>query len=281
MLSLRYFEPAPGSRAYLSCLYVLETPVAMTDMLRAEVPNLRIFLEGGATVHVGGEARTFRAPIMILCGPTMQAGHTEIWPGTRLVGASILPQGWQACFGLAADDMADRFEDCEGLAPRLLSDTVAAMREAPDPIIAMAYLERCLMTLGARRPLRDEAFIAATAQWLADGDLGRVDNLVNLTDLSRRQVERLSLKHFGATPKGLQRKFRTLHACNEMAWKGLSDWRDVAGESYYDQSHFIRDFKTFIGTTPGQFTDEYRDFMKAALMLRRTVQHVHPLSLVA
>ncbi|RFB06178.1 helix-turn-helix domain-containing protein [Parvularcula marina] len=281
MVQLRYFEPAPAARPHISCLYSFSTPFAMTDMLRAEVPNLRIFLKGGVTVTRAGERRTYRAPVILLCGPTMNAGTIEMWPDTTLIGASILPAGWHACFGLDASEMTNRFEDCEGIAPVLLKSVLDAMQEASTPEVAIAYLEHALVRLGAQREARQQPFIDAASIWLATGNISQVDNLLAEADLSQRQVERLCHRYFGGSPKRLQRKFRTLRANNALVWNDLTDWRDAAGEDYYDQSHFIRDFKEFIGFTPKQFSNEYRALMRSALVLRRTIQHVHPISLVA
>ena len=164
MVSLRYYEPGPAVRTHMSCLYALETPFAIMDMLRAEVPNLRVILEGGVTVRRGVEVKHFRAPCIILCGATFTAGQIEMAAGTRLVGASILPAGWQACFGLDSDEMADCFEECEGLAPQILCHTLAAMQEAPSNVAAILHLERALHYLGSRRRIRQQPFMdAATA----------------------------------------------------------------------------------------------------------------------
>ena len=40
------------------------------------------------------------------------------------------------------------------------------------------------------------------------------------------------------------------------------DWKDIAFESgYYDQAHFINDFKAFSGFTPNQFLSKNSEYL--------------------
>jgi AraC-like DNA-binding protein len=70
--------------------------------------------------------------------------------------------------------------------------------------------------------------------------------------LSERQLERRFLQRVGMTPKrytALHRFERTLALLG-----GVSSLTSAALDAgYYDQSHFIREFRRFAGTTPGRF----------------------------
>ena len=68
--------------------------------------------------------------------------------------------------------------------------------------------------------------------------------------LSARQLRRLSQLYLGLSPRELARVFRFQYmlqimntADNKTAWAG----------HYYDQSHFIHEFKSLSGLTPSQF----------------------------
>jgi AraC-like DNA-binding protein len=78
-------------------------------------------------------------------------------------------------------------------------------------------------------------------------------------DLSkRRQLERNFLKQIGMSPKQLGKVVRLETALKLLLNQKTDTFTQIAYESgYYDQNHFIKDFKEFTGTTPKEFlTDE-------------------------
>ncbi|NOX95748.1 MAG: helix-turn-helix domain-containing protein [Alphaproteobacteria bacterium] len=79
-----------------------------------------------------------------------------------------------------------------------------------------------------------------------------IDKLIDVMDVSRRQTDRISKQIFGASPKLLQRKYRALRAADHIR-TGQTLGAMAAGQSFYDQSHYIKEFRSFIGVTPQQF----------------------------
>ena len=75
-------------------------------------------------------------------------------------------------------------------------------------------------------------------------------------DLSkRRQLERNFKKQIGISPKQLGKVLRLQAALKRML-NDQESLTNVAYESdYFDQAHFIKDFKEFIGTTPKEFLE--------------------------
>lgn len=72
----------------------------------------------------------------------------------------------------------------------------------------------------------------------------------------RRQLERKFLKQVGMSPKQLSKVIRLQTALKLLLNQQSERLTDIAYESeYYDQAHFIKDFKDFTGTTPNQFLE--------------------------
>jgi hypothetical protein len=70
----------------------------------------------------------------------------------------------------------------------------------------------------------------------------------------RRQLERKFIKQIGISPKQLGKVIRLQTALKMLLNRQSESLTKIAYESeYYDQAHFIRDFKEFTGTTPGEF----------------------------
>lgn len=80
-------------------------------------------------------------------------------------------------------------------------------------------------------------------------------NIILKDNLSkRRQLERHFKKQIGISPKQLSKVIR-LHATLQMLVSQKPETlTDIAYENeYFDQNHFIKDFKEFVGITPKEF----------------------------
>jgi AraC-like DNA-binding protein len=89
---------------------------------------------------------------------------------------------------------------------------------------------------------------------LDDRTILRVDDLVSHFSLSKRTLQRLFSQYVGVTPKWVIQRYR-LHEAAEQLADGATDDSSALALSlgYYDQAHFIKDFKAVIGSTPAEY----------------------------
>jgi hypothetical protein len=82
-------------------------------------------------------------------------------------------------------------------------------------------------------------------------------NVLLKDDISkRRQLERHFRKQIGISPKQLGKAIRLQATLNLLLNKKSETLTDIAYESdYFDQNHFIKDFKDLVGVTPKEFLD--------------------------
>jgi AraC-like DNA-binding protein len=70
----------------------------------------------------------------------------------------------------------------------------------------------------------------------------------------RRQLERHFRKQIGISPKQLSKAIRLQATLNLLLNKKSETLTDIAYESdYFDQNHFIKDFKDLVGVTPKEY----------------------------
>jgi transcriptional regulator GlxA family with amidase domain len=70
----------------------------------------------------------------------------------------------------------------------------------------------------------------------------------------RRQLERNFTKQIGLSPKQLSKVIRLQATLQMLLNQTTETLTDIAYENeYYDQAHFIKDFKEFTGITPKDF----------------------------
>ena len=82
----------------------------------------------------------------------------------------------------------------------------------------------------------------------------RMDDLAFQAGLSARQLRRLFLEQVGLSPKHFCRIIRFRNSLSRLVGVGRGDWAELALEcGFYDQAHFINEFREFSGSTPGEF----------------------------
>ncbi len=88
----------------------------------------------------------------------------------------------------------------------------------------------------------------------------QVREIADALSITERQLERLFKKFVGVSPKFYARIIRFSHIFNLMQ-QGDKSWVDVAlGSGFYDQSHFIRNFKAFSGEDPSAYLFDEASF---------------------
>lgn len=171
-----------------------------------------------------------------------------------VVGAKFRPGGFRPFVGGEMSDLTDRtlalgevFGD-DGAA------LDAAVHAAPDDLARLALLEAFLI---AHSPAPDEsAADAARVVELAQSEpsITRVDDLAERAGLSVRALQRLFSTYVGVSPKWVIRRFRVHEAAERIAVSSSIDWAALAHDcGYFDQAHFIHDFKAQIGKTPTEY----------------------------
>lgn len=86
-----------------------------------------------------------------------------------------------------------------------------------------------------------------------DRGLRRVEQLVSLSGISERSLQRLFHRHVGVSPKAVLRRFRLVEAADALERGKVRSLTDLAHElGYYDQAHFVRDFKATVGRVPSR-----------------------------
>ena len=267
--SLRYFSPAAPLRSWVSSYYLFEADApVLSDTLRAELPQVRFMFQGGGTFSYAG-ATPVSMPPAALCGPTTVAVNFVAQGPLKIFGAGLLPAGWAALVGAGASEFADRLTNLEDVAGPVARRALNRMGEARShrEVVAAADAFFLLLSMQAKPP--PLWFTRAADEWLASSINPDVNDLVKLTGMSSRQIERLALRVYGASPKLLSRKYRALQAAVRLGLEPDLGWEIAAGGVFYDQSHFIRDFKTFVGMTPSQFTDKDSPWLTRLTIAKR------------
>jgi AraC-like DNA-binding protein len=87
-----------------------------------------------------------------------------------------------------------------------------------------------------------------------DRDIVRVDDVARRFGVGPRSLQRLFREHVGVSPKWVIKRFRLHEALEQVTAGQTVDWPQLALTlGYFDQAHFIRDFKAIVGEPPGDY----------------------------
>lgn len=258
----REFAPQAALRAYVDRLWLLEGPASAIES--GPIPpdgRTEIIVHAGdpfARRDADGALRVQERVLM--AGQATRALELVPQGHARLVGARLHPAGAHALLRVPQHELANAVVSLDTLAPRLarrLADDVATRQETEGMAEA---LSRALAGAAASTPAASSPAARAVDRALACRGLVRVDGLATGAGLSRRQLERVFLDQVGLSPKLFLRIIRFQEALGALRDRPeRPDWARVAVEhGFYDQAHFIRDFRAFAGATPGALpiTDE-------------------------
>ncbi|MEM9881010.1 MAG: helix-turn-helix domain-containing protein [Pseudomonadota bacterium] len=260
MFHLERRLPSPALRDFIDTYYFIraERPDAgvLEDTMLPELPNIRIKLSGDWDINMR-EAGFKKAPDTCLFGFTHGPYRVRVPDFAYVFGIGLKPLGWQSLIARPAADHADQVCDLAellGANAETLRDNIAACETLHEMTV---YCDQALPSMLGRVSACRRAALTKFLSLLESPGLSgitRVNEFAEHLGLSMRQAERASQEFFGCSPKLLLRKHRFLSMlARSLDDKPASSWLDEADESFYDQSHYIREYKRFTGRSPREF----------------------------
>lgn len=253
------YQPGPPLDGFVECLWLwegLQRPHAMERILpdgsMQIVVNLaedRIPLYNSETGTLSGTTRG-----VILCGP--RSGYSVIDTACQLsvFGFHFKPGGLLPFLRMPLDELHDQEIglDCVwgGSAGELRERVLAA----PTPAAKFRAAEQYLLARALRRFERHPAVAFALHEFCGAPNRA-VSGIVDRTGFTWRRFTDLFRREIGLAPKAFARVQRFQRAVQTIGGSGAEiDWADTAQQcGYYDQGHFIHDFRAFSGLTPGAY----------------------------
>jgi AraC-like DNA-binding protein len=222
---------------------------------RADYAQFRFILRGRNARYRFVDGTEQAMPDIYILGPTTGSSNLSCEGAAEAIGVGLMPHGWAALVPMDASAAANRLFDAKDLFGNIVVEVYEKLRATQDFDARVAIFEEMLGTLMKRQQPVYQAFVDQVNTWLASAAAPDISDLVELTGLSLRQVQRSCNRYFGSPPKELARKYRALRAAVAMT-HGDPDLDDLLVDGFYDQSHVIREIKHFTGMTPRTFAEQ-------------------------
>lgn len=243
--------PSARTAAFIERYTIVESDDEATRVLIPE-PGLHLGVRyRGAASLLDGDRAT-RLGDFVVTGLRSSARTIRTHPGGGIVVALFRPAGAAAIFSTPLHELFGSTAPLDALVARRdvarLGERIA---EPADHAQRVALVEDFLVAQqcrAARDPIVDAAIAALTASHGAV----RIAALADQLDIRQDPLEKRFRRIVGGSPKQLASILRVRRAI-ALGRAGAS-WSTVAYQAgYFDQSHFIREFRAIVGLPPTRF----------------------------
>ena len=265
---MRYVEmaPPPDLAPWLRCAWVFASS-HVAEAPERIVPDGRPELvvhaaEPFAELDEGGRASPQASAIF--AGQLTRPLHLRATGASLVVGLRFHPDGARAFLGRPLREANDRRVALEAIVPgstrALARDAAAAPDDTSRVEVAYELVRRRL----ASAPAFVDAPVRRCVTSLEDDPRVPLEALLAIAGLGRRQLERRFADAVGLAPAQLAAVLRFRRAFDLLERDARRPWTEAAlAAGYYDQSHFIREFRRYVGCKPSEFFREREGLAEA------------------
>ena len=211
--------------------------------------------------HADGSRR--RQPLTLLVGQMQRSLLIAPTGRVRLLGIRFWPGGAYPFLRLPQNEIANQVIDLGAVWGSLARELQSRIADARACTESASHVETALLGRLNQFRSRDETVLAATGFILRTGGRLSIRELAGQMGINSRTLDRRFNERVGLSPKTLsrivrfQQVFRMIQPRTIHRNEGIPDWARLAVEcGYYDQPHFIKEFKTFAGKEPTSYFSE-------------------------
>ena len=193
----------------------------------------------------------------LFAGQITKFFHLQNTGTSGMIGVKLKPAALTSLYGISADKFTDKVVD------------LSAITEMNDPVLRkklvltrdhqemISILNQHFLMQDVR--VTDGRIDKAVELILTAKGMLSVNDLTSALFISERQLERIFKQYVGLSPKFYCKIIRFNHIFHCMQKKD-NTWIDIVHHAgFYDQSHFIRNFKAFTGEEPSSYLFERND----------------------
>jgi len=258
-VDVQYYRLSPELQPYFTALYLfnITCPAGedIEDWLHPEWAAMRFTTSGLPPAGGVGEDALMRRGPFVVTGPTSKALHFSLTTSC-IWGLGLQPAGWAQFVAGPASEFSDTtFDGLEAAAFAVFAPILPMVRDSqvpPDRVAEM--INTYLMGQVGRRKSRVE-LIVRVHDALRDPEVAHVVELGKRAGIGLRSLERICLRYFGFPPKLLLRRQRFLRSLARYTLDPRRNWSEALDGQYHDQAQFVRDFRSFMGMTPTEYSE--------------------------
>lgn len=269
-VQFQHIEPHPFLKNYIEKMWLFKSSGKISaDDIKLIVPNgnikLSVSYQNGIIASVNGKLFTSKQHDITLTGlvdvPVILDVDEDV--ATETIGIEFNPQGAYRFFHFPLHDIQNQIYSLNDLIGAKAKELTEQINNAISLQQKTAILQWFLMKQFSLQDT-DPIFEYCIEKIMASKGRITIRELEKKTGYSSRWLNVKFNDKLGVSPKNLSSiiRFKTYY---QMFISGdeKSFSRNDFYESYYDQSHFIKDFKRFTGLPPSKLEKQINDFGKS------------------
>jgi len=243
------FLPDTSLQDYIQYFWVLED-----DTDNFSVKSFKIIPDGIPTLIFQEKPNLFfdmdaqAAPQLYIQGQSTKFTEHRVMGNFRIIGVYLQPTALKTIFNIDAFEFNDQKVPLEDIITEpILQQLINAVSLKQKIKIISNFLLKHISKVERNT---EKATIASL--FLQNGKTLKETQIE--MNLSERSLERLIKQYVGMPPKMFSRIMRFQSGLNILRQADFNNLTEIAYQNdYFDQSHYIREFKGFTGTNPERF----------------------------
>lgn len=263
----KIFEPNEELRDFVKCYWTLEGTKETTPKINTIVPDgtmKMIFHYGDLYWHHPKNGERFLQPRCFIIGQLTKPYIVEPDGNTGTFVVRFQPNGFQPFSTIPVKEMENKPIALKKLFGNKGEELESKILNANSVSERIKIIELFLFNKLKNQNTIDN-IVKSTIEIIStvNGQIS-VNELSQNNNLNRRVLTRKFSSTTGLSPKQLSKIIRLQTTLKTLLNKDVNKLTDLAYENqYFDQAHFIKDFKEFTGFTPKEF---YKGHLKMSLI---------------
>ena len=251
------YPPHPDLDSFIKCYWLLEAPSEAVPEKQRIVPDgcmEMIFHYADPFKQYLADGSSIIQPSCFVFGQITTTLEIEPTGNAGIIAARFHPDGFLPFATIPVREMENRAVSLEELFGEEGKQLGLSVLKAETTSARIHLMETFFLAkLQTEESIDRIARASVEALLLANGQV-TIDELADQLNINRRQLERRFAAVIGMSPKQLSKIIRLQATLKLMEQKQFTSLTSLAYETgYFDQAHFIKDFKEFTGVSPRDF----------------------------
>ena len=266
----KIFQPSEDLKEFVMCYWTLDFPREETPQINTIVPDgtmKLIFHYGDLYWHHPENGNRFLQPRCFLIGQLTRPYIVEPDGDTGTFVVRFHPNGFIPFTTIPIKELENKPISLNKLFGKEGDELEQGIINANSTVDRIKIAENFLLARLIDSKTIDNIIKTTVDTILETKGQISVTELSQRNQIHRRQLVRKFSKIIGLSPKQLSKTIRLQSTLKSLLNQKKSRLTDLAYDNeYYDQSHFIKDFKEFTGLSPKEF---YGDDLRMSMIFDR------------
>lgn len=262
---VREYQPSFALAPFVDCYWngnfnINAAPDAAFNMIPNACLELIIHLDN-QKCRLPGRDGWSASPDYMLIGLITKVHQVRFKTEVPVFTIRFKPEALYELFGVSSAEMLNTYEDIDVVLDREFRDICYRVKEVQEIHQIIPIVEKHLLGLQEQRRT-ERSFVGHAAELMRNTDVANIEQISGMVSISPRQLGRKFREVIGVRPKEYLRLVRFNKVMRMLNHQQSLDLTSVAYHcGYFDQAHFIKDFRRVTGINPRLYFRERQHYI--------------------